>query len=101
MTFNINKDEVYTIKISNGDEIVAKVTKYQDSTMVVERPLLVIPGPNGLQMMQGMFTADPKVDVELNANCIIMIAPARTEIKDSYIQATTGIQPVRNSILMG
>jgi hypothetical protein len=48
-----------------------------------------------------MFTADPKVDVELNANCIIMIAPARTEIKDSYIQATTGIQPVRNSILMG
>lgn len=93
--------EVYTIKISNGDELVAKVVKFVDNVVLIEKPLLVIPGPQGLQMMQGLFTGDPKAEVELNANMVIMLSPTRQEIRDSYIEATTGIQPVRNSILMG
>ena len=98
----IELDSVYTIKIANGDEIVAKITAEDDSTYTVNRPLTVIPGPQGINMVNSLFTANPEKTVSINKLQVSLIAPSRGEVQDSYIEATTGIKPVRNSkILMG
>ena len=98
----IELDQVYTFKIANGDEIVAKITEETDTTFTVTKPLTVVPGPQGIQMIMSLFTADPDKSVTLNKTQISLIAPSREEVCDSYLEATTGIKPVRNSkILMG
>lgn len=98
----IELDQVYTVKIANGDEIVAKITAENDTTFTVTKPLTVVPGPQGIQMIMSLFTADPDKSVTLNKTQISLIAPSREEVCDSYLEATTGIKPVRNSkILMG
>ena len=95
-------DQVYTIKIANGDEIVARITEETDTTYTVVKPLTVVPGPQGIQMIMSLFTADPDKTVTINKQQISLIAPSREEVCDSYLEATTGIKPVRNSkILMG
>jgi len=95
-------DEVYTLKIANGDEIVAKITAEDDTTYTVTRPLTVVPGPQGINMMNSLFTANPDKLVTINKQQVSIIAPSRDEVCDSYIEATTGIKPVRSSkILMG
>lgn len=95
-------DQVYTIKIANGDEIVAKIVEENDTTYTVKKPLTVVPGPQGINMMNSLFTADPEKSVTINKVQVSVIAPSREEVCDSYLEATTGIKPVRNSkILMG
>lgn len=97
----IETNEIYCIKISNGDELVAKVAACDDSTITVFYPLTVIPTQGGLQLMPSLFTANPQNSVTINTSNISMLAPVIDEVRDRYIEATTGIAPVRNKILMG
>jgi hypothetical protein len=98
----VELDQVYTLKIANGDEIVAKITEQTDTTYTVIKPLTVVPGPQGINMMNSLFTANPDKSVTINITQVSMVSLSREEVCDSYIEATTGIKPVRNSkILMG
>ena len=98
----IELDQVYTIKIANGDELVAKITAEDDATYTVTKPLTVVPSREGIQMIMGLFTANPDKPVTINKTQVSLIAASRDEVCDSYVEATTGIKPVRNStILMG
>ena len=80
----ITLDQTYTIKISNGDEIVARITHEDDDEYHISRPLVVVPSPQGIQMIFGLFTADPEKPVVLNKSAVSMIAPSRQEVCDSY-----------------
>lgn len=98
----VELDQIYTLKIANGDEMVAKITGEDDATYTVTRPLTVVPGREGIQMIFSLFTANPEKNVTINKSQVSLIALARDEVQDSYTEATTGIKPVRNStILMG
>ena len=98
----VELNQVYTLKIANGDELVAKIVEETDTTYVVTKPLTVVPGPQGINMMNSLFTADPDKNVTINKQQVSVVAPSREEVCDSYLEATTGIKPVRNSkILMG
>ena len=98
---NIEKEEIYTFKISNGDEIVARVEEITDTHYVISKPLTVVPSPQGIQMIMGLFTANPEKMVSLNTSAVSMVATVRDEVRDSYIEATTGIRPVSKKLLMG
>jgi hypothetical protein len=52
-------------------------------------------------MMNSLFTANPDKNVTINKQQVSIIAPSREEVCDSYLEATTGIKPVRKSIIMG
>ena len=69
--------------------------------MTVSDPLTVIPGQHGLQLMPSLFTANPKSAVTINTSNISMLASVIDEVRDRYVEVTTGIAPVRNKILMG
>jgi len=99
MKFKI--DEVQTIKISNGDELIAKVLSQEEDTITVSNPLTILPGPSGIQLVPSLFTTDLDTTVTINISNISMVADVRDQVKDSYLEATTGIKPVRNKILMG
>jgi len=98
----VELDQVYTIKIANGDEMVAKITAEDADTYTLSRPLTVVPSQQGIQMIFSLFTANPEKNVTINKSQVALIAVSRDEVQDSYVEATTGIKPVRNSkILMG
>ena len=98
----ITLDQIYTIKIANGDEIVAKVVAEDSHSYTATGPLTVIPGREGIQMIMSLFTADVKQSVTINKAQVSIIAASRQEVCDSYLEATTGIKPVRKpSIIMG
>jgi hypothetical protein len=100
--FNIEKELIYTIKIANGDEVVTKVIDVDaDGNYIISKPLTVVPGPQGIQMIFSLFTGNPDKNYLLNKSQCSIIALARDEVRDSYIEATTGIKPVSSKILMG
>ena len=56
MNFKLN--EVQTIKISNGDELVAKIGAADETTITVFSPLTVLPGPQGIQLRSEEHTSE-------------------------------------------
>ena len=98
----IEKDQVYTFKLTNADEIVAKVVEINEDTYVLAQPLSAVPTEKGIQLIFTIFTADPKENITINKTAIAMICTTAEQVSDHYLEATTGIKPVRNSkILMG
>ena len=98
----VELDQVYTFKIANGDEIVAKITAEDETTYTVAKPLTIVPSQQGINMMNSLFTADPDKTVSINKQQVSLIALSREEVCDSYLEATTGLKPVRKpSIIMG
>ena len=99
MSIEIGK--TYTMRMGYGEEIVAKITAFDSSTYTISKPVAVVPGQQGIQLMNSLFTADPEEEVTVNISSVAMIAPVREDVGDSYLEATTGIKPVRSKILMG
>ena len=97
----IEVGKTYTMRMGYGEEIVAKITAFDSSTYTLSKPVAVVPGQQGIQLMNSLFTADPEADVTVNRSSVAMIAPVREDVGDSYLEATTGIKPVRSKILMG
>jgi hypothetical protein len=98
---SIEVGNTYTMRMGYGEEIVAKITALDSSTYTLSKPVAVVPGQQGIQLMNSLFTADPEQEVTVNRSSVAMIAPVREDVGDSYLEATTGIKPVRNKILMG
>lgn len=95
----LNKDydrgDIVSFKMVNGDEVVAKIIELGTDSWKVAKPCTVIPGPQGIGLMQSLISADINTEVVLNKQHVMLHAPVIEQMKDHYIQTTTGIQTVR------
>lgn len=99
----LENNKIYTFKLTTGEEIVARLIS-QDAHqgfMTISYPILTVPSQQGLQMMPALFSADLRSDIRLNAGAWVMISPAREDVGDRWIEATTGIAPVSKKIITG
>ena len=93
--------QVYTFKLNSGEEVIAKVTGVEDNYVSVETPVSVAPGPQGMGLIQSLFTADPDQKIQINMNCVAIHALTDDGVKMKYIEATTGIKVPDKKIIMG
>lgn len=98
---NITPKEIYAFKLITGEEIIAKVLAVHDDVYTIEHPITTAITPSGLQLIPGMLTANLEQGVELNKSALAMTAEAREDIKNSWIQAVTGITPITKKIITG
>lgn len=93
--------QVYTFKLNSGEEVIAKVVNKHDNYVDVETPVSVAPGPQGMGLIQSLFTADPDQQIQINMNCVAIHALTDDGVKMKYIEATTGIKVPDKKIIMG
>lgn len=92
---------VYTLKLNSGEELVARISSQNDSVIEIDMPLSVAPGPQGMGLVPGLFTADQDSKVTININNISMSAPTNSTIEAKYLEATTGLTVPDKKIIMG
>jgi hypothetical protein len=99
----LENDAIYTFKLTTGEEIVARLVaqNLSEGYITLHHPILTVLSPQGLQMMPGLFSADLTHDVRLNNSSWVLIAETREDVRNSWIEATTGIKPVTKKILTG
>lgn len=97
----ITVGEVWTFKLTSGEEVVGRVTAVDDHIVSLNDPVSVAPGPQGMGLMQSMFTADPKDPARLNINNVTIFALTDSSVKAKYIEATTGLVVPDKKIIMG
>jgi hypothetical protein len=84
--------DTVSIKLTSGEEIVARVTEEKDTSWVVHKPLTLMQGPSGLVLGQWMITSDPTQDVSIPKSNVMVIAKTLEDHAKRYIEATTGIK---------
>lgn len=98
---NIELNEVYTFKLTSGEEVISKVVALNDTTMELSNPLSVAPNHQGMGLMPSMFTAEQDKNVTLNTNMVTMYAETADQVRIKYIEATTGITTASKKIVLG
>jgi hypothetical protein len=96
------RSQIYTLKLISGEEITAKVVEICGDVIEVTQPISMVLGPQGLQMMPSLFSANQDKTVHINTATIVMQAETREDVKSKYIEATTGIAtPPAKQIITG
>lgn len=92
--------DIVSFKLINGDEIIAKIILVDADSFEVSKPCTVMPGAQGMGLIQSLFTADSDITIRLQKSHVIMHAPSIDQIQKHYIKTTTGIEPItRGSII--
>ena len=95
-------NEIYTFKLVSGEELTAKIFNKYDGVIEVSQPISMILGPQGLQMMPSLFSSNSDKNVYINTASIAMAAETRDDVRNKYIEATTGIvTPSPKQIITG
>lgn len=101
MELNVKTNEIYTFKLNSGEELIAKVVSFDSANYILEEPVSVAPGPQGMGLMPSLFTSEPKGIVKLNTNSVALLGNTEDNIKTKYIEATTGLKVPSKKLVLG
>ena len=88
------RDQIVSFKLVNGDEIVAKIVEETHDGFTISKPTTVIPSPQGMGLLQSLYTSDLNDGINLSKTHVLLHAPTVEQVQNHYIQTVTGIEPV-------
>jgi hypothetical protein len=83
--------EVVTIKLTSGEEIVAKLVEDGAVYYKLKNPQVIAMGPKGPGLMPYLFTVDPDKEIRLAKGTVTVCEATEKQFADQFIQSTTGI----------
>jgi hypothetical protein len=86
----ITQGSVVSIKIINGDEIIARYESEDADTVTINKPLALTMGQGGLGMIPWVFLGDAET-ITLQKSHLFFVIPSKKDAADQYMQGTTGI----------
>lgn len=91
-----DKGDVITLRLVTGEEVVGKLAEESETEFVVERPLTLASGPEGLGFTNPSITADNKRDFVIQRKHVMLHNYTNDAFKTAYLEATSGIQIAKN-----
>ena len=83
--------EVITIKLTSGEELVAKLVEDQIMHYKLAHPMVIAMSPKGPALMPYLFTVDPSKQVKIVKSVVAVAEATDKQFADQFIQQTTGI----------
>lgn len=86
----ITEGDVVSLKLLNGDEIIARFDGETATEIKINRPLAITAGAQGLGMIPWVFLADKETYTIQKSHVFVMV-PSKKDAANQYMQGTTGI----------
>jgi hypothetical protein len=86
--------EVITLKLTSGEEIVAKLSEETATYYKLSRPMVIGMGQQGPGLMPYLFTVSPEKEIKLLKTTVTVAEATDKSFADQFIQSTTGIKLV-------
>jgi hypothetical protein len=90
----VTAGEVITLKLTSGEEIVAKLVEDGAAYYKLSRPMVIGMGPNGPGLMPYLFTVHPEKEVKLLKTTVTLAEATDTNFAKQFIESTSGIKLV-------
>ena len=85
-------NEVITLKLTSGEEVVAKLVEETDVYYKLSKPMVLSMTQQGVGLMPYLFTVNPDKEVKLLKTTVTMAEATDKSFADQFIQQTTGIK---------
>jgi hypothetical protein len=87
----VSEGEVITLKLTSGEEIVAKLVEDSAAYYKLKNPQVIGMGPKGPGLMPYLFTVDPNKEIKLLKTTVTVAEATDKAFADQFVQSTTGI----------
>lgn len=94
----IEGGDIVTIKLTTGEELIAKLVTINTDSITISKPLIVNlaqdprTGSVGIQMLPYfVLTGEPEAKLTISNAHIVVKTPAAEQAKNGYLQNTTGL----------
>jgi hypothetical protein len=87
----VTEGEVITLKLTSGEELVAKLIEDGPVYYKLSRPMVIGMGEKGPGLMPYLFTVNPEAEVKLQKSTVTVAEPTDAVFAKQFIQSTTGI----------
>jgi hypothetical protein len=82
--------DVVSIKLVNGDELIARFESDDTDTITVSRPLAITMSAQGMGLIPWVFLGKDD-SVTLRKKSTFFIVPSKAEAAKQYVEGTTGL----------
>lgn len=82
--------DVVSIKLVNGDELIAKLEADDNDTITVSRPLAITMSAQGMGLIPWVFLGEDG-KITLRKKHTFFVVTSKKEAAQQYIEGTTGI----------
>ena len=93
-------DTITTIKISTGEEVVARIKDQDEHTVTLDRPVVIMVSQQGLAFGAFIPTMDSVDGVTINKSAIVGIGPCLEKVATEYSNAVSPIKTVSKTGLI-
>jgi hypothetical protein len=87
----VAEGEVITLKLTSGEEIVAKLVEDGPIYYKLSRPMVIAMGAKGPGLMPYLFTVNPNTDVKLFKTTVTVAEATDGDFAKQFLESTTGI----------
>lgn len=88
----VTAGEVITLKLTSGEELVAKLVEETDAYYKLKHPQVIGMGPKGPGLMPYLFTVNPEKEVKLLKGTVTLAEATDTDFAKQFLEATSGIK---------
>jgi hypothetical protein len=88
----VSVGEVITLKLTSGEEIVAKLVEETSTYYKLSRPMVIGMGPNGPGLMPYLFTVHPDKEIKLLRGTVTMAEATDANFAKQFLESTSGIK---------
>lgn len=90
----ITEGEIITLKLSSGEELIARLTEETATHYKISKPLVIGMGNQGPGLMPWLYTTNPESDVPVSKANVMVVVTSDKQYADMFIESTTSIQLV-------
>jgi hypothetical protein len=90
----VTQGEVITLKLTSGEEIVAKLVEDGPIFYKLKNPQVIGMGPKGPGLMPYLFTVNPDKEIRLQKSTVTVSEATDEQFAKQFIESTTGIKLV-------
>jgi hypothetical protein len=88
----ISAGSVISLKLTSGEEIIARFVEKTVTGHRVLKPMVLTMGPKGIGLIPYLITANMENELEIFNSAITVVTETDKEFSDQYMQNTTGIR---------
>jgi hypothetical protein len=90
----VSVGEVITLKLTSGEELVAKLAEETDSYYKLSKPMVIGMGQQGPGLMPYLFTVNPDKEVKLLKTTVTVAEATDDGFAKQFLESTSGIKLV-------
>jgi hypothetical protein len=87
----VSAGEVITLKLTSGEEIVAKLVEDGAVYYKLKNPQVIGMGPKGPGLMPYLFTVSPDTEIKLQKSTVTVAEATDAQFAKQFLESTTGI----------